>query len=87
MQKNIINVFDNVNVARVTSIHSTETWKQMKVAGRFKGRKRGKSSMIGYNEVDDYDEIDKLKLNNDKVDNKKSVQGKKKKEIVFGRGS
>ena len=42
---------------------------------------------INYNEVDDYDEIDKLKLNNDKVDNKKSVRGKKKKEIVFGRGS
>ena len=52
---NIINVFHNVNLAlyRITSFHSIKTWKQMEVVRRFKGRKKGKSSMIGYDEVDE----------------------------------
>ena len=59
----------------VTSIHSMETLKKMEVLRRFKGRKRGKSSMIGY------DEVDTLKLNNDEVDKKKRL-GKKKRTSV-----
>ena len=40
----------------------------MEVVTRFKGRKKVKSSMIGYDEDMNNDEVDKLKLNNDEVD-------------------
>ena len=52
---NIINVFHNINLAlyMVTSIHNMETWKRMGVVRRFKGQKKGKSSMISYDEVDE----------------------------------
>ena len=44
----------------------------MEVVRRFKDRKKGKSSMTCY------DEVDKLKLNNDEADKEKTFEEKEK---------